>query len=97
MNKKEFLEELKRYVANNVECDLQQYENTDSTIKDYLNRIEDYVEAIRSKNGYSVDNVKSILELASRLKVLLEMKIQFSTEIHRHTHIEKVLESLKWY
>ena len=27
-NKKEYLEELKRYVANNVECDLQQYENT---------------------------------------------------------------------
>lgn len=95
MNKKECLEELKRYVANNVKCDLQQYENTDITIKDYLNRIEDYVEAIRSKKGYSVDNVKSILELASRLRVLLEMKIQFSTEINRHTHIEKVLEVLK--
>ena len=47
-NKKEHLEELKRYSANNVECDLQQYK-----------------------------------------------KIQFSTEINRHTHIEKVLEALK--
>ena len=94
-NKKEHLEELKRYVANNVECDLQQYENTDSTIKDYLNRIEDYVGSIRAERGYSVDNVKSILELASRLRVLVEMKIQFSTEINRHTHIEKVLEALK--
>lgn len=95
MNKKECLEELKRYTTNNVECVLQQYENIDSAIKDYLNRIEDYVEAIRSKKGYSVDNVKSILELASRLRVLLEMKIQFSTEINRHTHIERVLESLE--
>lgn len=94
-NKKEHLEELKRYVANNVKCDLQQYENIDSTIKDYLNRIEDYVGSIRAEKGYSVDNVKSILELASRLRVLVEMKIQFSTEINRHTHIEKVLEALK--
>lgn len=95
MNKKECLEELKRYVANNTECDLQQYENTDSTIKDYLNRIEDYVEAIRSKKGYSVDYINSILELASRLRVLTELKMQLSTEINRHTHIEKVLEGLK--
>ena len=97
MNKKEYLEELKRYVTNNAECDLQQYENTDSTIKDYLNRIEDYVEAIRSKKGYSVDYINSILELASRLRVLTELKIQLSTELNRHTHIEKVLENLKWY
>lgn len=95
MNKRECLEELKRYVANNTECDLQQYENTDSTIKDYLNRIEDYVEAIRSKKGYSVDYINSILELASRLRVLTELKMQLSTEINRHTHIEKVLENLK--
>lgn len=95
MNKKEYLEELKRYVANNAECDLQQYENTDGTIKDYLNRIEDYVEAIRSKKGYSVDYINSILELASRLRVLTELKIQLSTELNRHTHIERVLESLK--
>ena len=95
MNKKECLEELKRYVANNAECDLQQYENTDGTIKDYLNRIEDYVEAIRSKKGYSVDYINSILELASRLRVLTELKMQLSTEINRHTHIEKVLENLK--
>lgn len=95
MNKKECLEELKRYVANNTECDLKQYENTDKTIKDYLNRIEDYVEAIRSKGGYSVDYINSILELASRLRVLTELKIQLSTEINRHTHIEKVLENLK--
>lgn len=95
MDKKTCLEELKRYVANNAECDLQQYENTDSTIKDYLNRIEDYVEAIRSKKGYSVDYINSILELASRLRVLTELKIQLSTELNRHTHIEKVLEGLK--
>lgn len=95
MNKKECLEELKRYVANNTECDLKQYENTDKTIKDYLNRIEDYVEAIRSKRGYSVDYINSILELASRLRALTELKIQLSTEINRHTHIEKVLENLK--
>lgn len=95
MNKKEYLEELKRYVANNVECDLQQYENTDGTIKDYLNRIEDYVEAIRSKKGYSVDYINSILELASRLRVLTELKMQLSTELNRHTHIERALESLK--
>lgn len=50
---------------------------------------------LEAKKGYSVDNAKSILELASRLRVLLEMKIQFSTEINRHTHIEKVLEALK--
>lgn len=95
MDKKTCLEELKRYVANNAECDLQQYENTDSTIKDYLNRIEDYVEAIRSKKGYSIDYINSILELASRLRVLTELKMQLSTEINRHTHIEKVLENLK--
>lgn len=91
-NKREHLEDLKKYVANNVKCDIQQFKNTDSTIKDYLNRIEDYVEAIRTEKGYSVDNIKSILELASRLRVLVEMKIQFSTEINRHTHIKNELE-----
>lgn len=95
MNKKEYLEELKRYVTNNAECDLQQYENTDSTIKDYLNRIEDYVEAIRTKKGYSVDYINSILELTSRLRVLTELKMQLSTELNRHTHIKKVLGGLK--
>ena len=50
------------------------------------------MEAIRTEKGYSVDNIKSILELASRLRVLVEMKIQFSTEINRHTHIKNELE-----
>ena len=77
---------------NNV-C--KQYENTDSTIKDYLNRIEDYVEAIRAKKGYSVDNVKSILELASRLRVLVELELVYGNNLSTSALIRKDLELLE--
>ena len=95
MNKKECLEELKRYVANNVECDLQQYENTDGTIKDYLNRIEDYVKKIRRREYCYIDNIKAISELASRLRVLLELDLIYNTNLSVSTHIEKELELLE--
>ena len=94
-NKETNMKNLKRYVSNRVSCNKQRLANTTDAINDYLNRIEDCVEAIRTEKGHLVDNIKSILELASRLRVLLELNLVYNTNLSVSTHIEKVLEALK--
>ena len=94
-NKETNIKNLKSYVSNKVQCNKQQLANTTDAINDYLNRIEDYVKKIRAEKGYSVDNIKSILELASRLRVLLELDLVYNTNLSVSTHIEKELELLE--
>lgn len=94
-SKKSRLKTLSSYASNRVQCNKQQLANIKDAINDYLNRIEDYVEKIRAEKGYSVDNIKSILELASRLRVLVEVDLVYNTNLSVSTHIEKELELLK--
>ena len=89
------LKTLSDYASNRVQCNKQQLANTTVVINDYLNIIEDCVEAIRTEKEYAVDNIKSILELASRLRVLLELDLIYNTNLSVSTHIEKELEALK--
>lgn len=94
-SKKSRLKTLSGYASNRVQCNEQQLANIKDAINDYLNRIEDYVKKIRAEKGYSVDNIKSILELASRLRVLVEIDLVYNTNLSVSTHIEKELELLK--
>lgn len=86
---------LSGYVSNRVQCNKQQLANTTDAINDYLNRIEDYVEKIRRREYCYIDNIKAISELASRLRVLLELDLMLNTNLSVSTHIEKELELLE--
>ena len=94
-NKETNMENLKSYVSNRVGCNKQQLENIVDTIQDDLNQIEDYVKKIRARKGYRVDSIKSIIELASRLRVLVELELEYGNNLSASTHIEKELEALK--
>ena len=86
---------LSGYVSNRVQCNEQQLANITDAINDYLNRIVDCVERIRTREYCYIDNTKSISELASRLRVLLELDLVYNTNLSVSTHIEKELELLK--
>lgn len=94
-NKETDMENLKSYVSNRVSCNKQQLENIVDAIQDYLNRIEDYVEKIRARKGYRVDSIKSIIELASRLRVLVELELVYDTNLSTSALIRKELEFLE--
>lgn len=94
-NKETDMENLKSYVSNRVSCNKQQLANIKDAINDCLNRIEDYVEKIRTREYCYIDNIKSISELASRLRVLLELDLMLNTNLSVSTHIEKELELLE--
>ena len=94
-NKETNMENLKSYVSNRVSCNEQQLANITNAINDYLNRIVDCVERIRTREYCYIDNTKSISELASRLRVLLELDLVYNTNLSVSTHIEKELEVLK--
>lgn len=89
------LKTLSSYASNRVQCDEQQLANITNTINDYLNRIEDYAEKIRTRAHSYIDDIKSISELAQRLRVLVELDLVYNTNLSVSTHIEKELELLK--
>lgn len=82
-------------MSNRVQCNEQQLANITDAIQDYLNRIEDYVEKIRVRKAHRVDSIKSIIELASRLRVLVELELVYGTNLSTSTLIRKELEILK--
>ena len=86
---------LNGYVSNRVQCNKQQLANIKDAINDYLDRIEDCVEKIRTREYCYIDNIKSISELAQRLRVLVELDLMYNTNLSVSTHIEKELELLK--
>ena len=86
---------LSGYVSNRVQCNKQQLANIKDAINDYLNRIEDCVEKIRTREYCYIDNIKAISELASRLRVLLELDLMLNTNLSVSTHIKKELELLE--
>lgn len=94
-NKGTDMENLKSYVSNRVSCDKQQLENIVDTIQDDLNQIEDYVKKIRARKGYRVDSIKSIIELALRLRVLVELELVYGNNLSASTLIRKDLELLE--
>lgn len=89
------LKTLNGYVSNRVQCNKQQLANIKDAINDYLDRIEDCVEKIRTREYCYIDNIKSISELAQRLRVLVELDLMYNTNLSVSTHIEKELELLK--
>ena len=94
-NKETNMENLKSYVSNRVSCNKQQLENIVDTIQDCLNQIEGLCKKIRSRKGYRVDSIKSIIELASRLRVLVELELVYNTNLSASALIRKDLELLK--
>lgn len=89
------LKTLSGYASNRVQCNKQQLANIKDAINDYLNRIEDCVEKIRTREYCYIDNIKSISELAQRVRVLVELDLVYNTNLSVSTHIEKELELLE--
>lgn len=96
-NKEARIEALKGYVNNRAHCNNQQLINTNNTFNEYLQGIENLIKQIKKGKAYPVDELKSIIELASRLRVLVELRGLYTTELSSANHIQKELESLeKW-
>lgn len=89
------LKTLSGYASNRVQCNKQQLANITNVINDYINRIVDYAEKIRTKEYNYIDDIKSISELASRLRVLLELELVYNTNLSVSTHIKNELELLE--
>lgn len=86
---------LSEYVSNRVSHDKHQLANTTSTIRDYVDRIDDCLAKIRD-DDYNIDNLKTIVELALRLRILYELRISYESSLSSDAHIQKeVVEVLE--
>lgn len=94
-NKEARFEALKGYVNNRADCNNQQLINTNNTFGEYLQGIEDIIKRIKKGKAYPVDELKSIIELASRLRVLVELRILYTTGLSSANHIQKELGVLE--
>ena len=61
----------------------------------YLVQIEENIKKIKEKKEYRFECCKDIQELASRLRILCELDLQYTTELGVAEHILRGLEALK--
>ena len=96
MNSKETnMENLKSYVSNRASCNKQQISNVQESFNRYLGQIEENIKKIKEKKEYRFERCKDIQELASRLRILCELDLQYTTELGVAEHILRDLEALK--
>ena len=94
-NKETNMENLKSYVSNRVSCDKQHIFNVQEVFNRYLVQIEENIKKIKEKKEYRFECCKDIQELASRLRILCELDLQYTTELGVAEHILRGLEALK--
>ena len=96
MNSKETdMKILKSYVSNRVSCNKQHIFNVQEVFNRYLVQIEENIKKIKEKKEYRFECCKDIQELASRLRILCELDLQYTTELGVAEHILRGLEALK--
>lgn len=94
-NKETNMENLKSYVSNRVSCNKQHIFNVQEVFNRYLCQIEENIKKIKEKKEYRSECCKDIQELASRLRILCELDLQYTTELGLAEHILRDLEALK--
>ena len=94
-NKETNMENLKSYVSNRVSCNKQHIFNVQEVFNRYLVQIEEDIKKIKEKKEYRFECCKDIQELASRLRILCELDLQYTTELGVAEHILRGLEALK--
>ena len=94
-NKETNMENLKSYVSNRVSCNKQHIFNVQEVFNRYLVQIEEDIKKIKEKKEYRFEGCKDIQELASRLRILCELDLQYTTELGVAEHILRGLEALK--
>ena len=94
-NKETNIKNLKSYVSNRVSCNKQHIFNVQEVFNRYLVQIEENIKKIKEKKEYRFECCKDIQELASRLRILCELDLQYTTELGVAEHILRGLEALK--
>ena len=94
-NKETNTENLKSYVSNRVSCNKQHIFNVQEVFNRYLVQIEENIKKIKEKEEYRFECCKDIHELASRLLILCELDLQYTTELGVAEHILRDLEGIK--
>ena len=94
-NKETNMENLKSYVSDRVSCNKQHIFNVQEVFNRYLVQIEENIKKIKEKEEYRFECCKDIQELASRLRILCELDLQYTTELGVAEHILRGLEALK--
>ena len=94
-NKETNMENLKSYVSNRVSCNKQHIFNVQEVFNRYLVQIEENIKKIKEKKEYRFECCKDIQELASRLRILCELDLQYTTELELIEHILRELEGIK--
>ena len=97
-NKETNMEDLKSYASNRVSCNKHQIFNVQELFNRYLSQIEENITKIKEKKEkkeYRFERCKDIYELASRLRILCELDLQYATELGAAEHILRDLEALK--
>ena len=86
---------LSGYVSNRVQCNKQHIFNVQEVFNRYLSQIEENIKKIKEKKEYRFECCKDIYELASRLRILCELDLQYATELELVEHILRELEGIK--
>ena len=94
-NKETNIEKLKGYVSNRVSCNKQHIFNVQEVFNRYLDQIEGNIKKIKEKKEYRSECCKDIQDLASRLRILCKLDLQYTTELGLAEHILRELEVLK--
>ena len=94
-NKETNMKNLKSYVSNRVSCNKQHIFNVQEVFNRYLSQIEENIKKIKEKEEYRFEGCKDIQELASRLRILCELDLQYASELGLVEHILRDLEALK--
>ena len=94
-NKETDMKILKSYVSNRASCNKQQISNVQESFNRYLGQIEENIKKIKEKKEYRFERCKDIQELASRLRILCELDLQYASELGLVEHILRDLEALK--
>ena len=94
-NKETNMENLKSYVSNRVSCNKQHIFNVQEVFNRYIGQIEENIKKIKEDKEYRFERCKDIQDLASRLRILCELDLQYATELGVAEHILRDLEALK--
>lgn len=89
------IKNLRGYASNRVQCNKQHIFNVQELFNRYLVQIEENIKKIKEKEEYRFECCKDIYELASRLRILCELDLQYATELGVAEHILRDLEALK--
>ena len=94
-NKETNIKNLKSYVSNRVSCNKQHIFNVQEVFNRNLSQIKENIKKIKEKKEYRFEGCKDIQELASRLRILCELDLQYATELGLVEHILRDLDALK--